>query len=72
MHLQLRDNNLKQSCIYAYRLLYQNFVVTANLKSTIDTHTNKKKQFNYTTKDNYQTTREQWKKEAQQKQTPNN
>ena len=36
----MTENNL----VYIYRLLYQNFRVNANQKSTIDTHTNKKKQ----------------------------
>ena len=35
-----RPTTLKQSCIYIYRLLYQNFRITANQKSTIDTQTN--------------------------------
>ena len=65
-HLQLKDQPLKTisymymyMCIYIYvkTLLYQNFRVTANQKSTIDTHTNKKKQSNYNTKDTYQSTR---------------
>ena len=30
-------DNIKQSYMYIYRLLYQNFSVTANQKSTIDT-----------------------------------
>ena len=36
MHLQLRGQQLK-TMLYAYRLLYENFMVTANQKSTIDT-----------------------------------
>ena len=35
MHLQLRDQELK-TISYIYRLLYQNFRITANQKSTID------------------------------------
>ena len=45
-----------------YRLQYQNFMVTANQKYTIDTHTNEKKQSKHNTKDSYQTRREKWKK----------
>ena len=55
MHLQLRDQQLKQSHIYIYS--YQNFRITANQKSTIDTQTNKKNQLKYNTKDSHQTTR---------------
>ena len=41
-------------------------------KSTIDTHTNEKKQYKYNTKDSYQTTREQeGKKKDTQKQIKN-
>ena len=36
MNLQLRDQQLK-TISYTYRLLYQNFRITANQKSTIDT-----------------------------------
>ena len=56
MHLQLRDQQLK-TILYMYRLLNQNFRVTANQKSTIDTQTNKKNQPKYNTKDSHQTTR---------------
>ena len=45
--------------MYIYRLLYQNFRVTASQKSMIDTHTDKKKQFKYNTKDSHQTTKEE-------------
>ena len=38
MHLPLRDQQLK-TISYTYRLLYQNFRITANQKSTIDTQT---------------------------------
>ena len=56
VHLQLRDQQLK-TILYIYRLLYQNFRVTANQKSTIDTQTNKKNQLKYNAKDSHQTTR---------------
>ena len=56
MHLQLRDQQLKTiSCLY--RLLHQNFRLTANQKSTIDIQTNKKNQLKCNTKDSHQTTR---------------
>ena len=42
MYLQLRDQQFK-TISYIYRLLYQNFGITANQKSTIDTQINKKK-----------------------------
>ena len=37
--------------------IYQNFRITANQKSTIDTQTNKKNQLKYNTKDSHQTRR---------------
>ena len=46
-------------------------MVTANQKSTIDTHKNKKKQSKYNTKDSHQTIREEGKKKDQQKQIQN-
>ena len=42
-----------------YILLYQNFMVSANQKSTIDTHTKKEKQSKHNTKDSHQITREE-------------
>ena len=57
MNLQLREQ--LKTISYTYRLLYQNFRITANQKSTIDTQTNKKNQLKYNTKDSHQTTREQ-------------
>ena len=75
MNLQLRDQQLK-TISYIYRLLYQNLRVTANQKSTIDTHTNKKDKLKYNTKDSHQTTRgenrEEGKKKEQQKQIQSN
>ena len=41
MHLKLSEQLLK-TILYIYRLLYQNLMVMANQKSTIDTHTKKK------------------------------
>ena len=48
-------------------LLYQNFMVTANQKSTIDTHRNRKKQYKCNTKDSHQTTREANRKRREEK-----
>ena len=45
-------------CVYICILLYQNLIVTANQKFTIDIHTEKKKQSKHNTKDNHQITRE--------------
>ena len=56
MTLQLREQQLK-TISYTYRILYQNFRITAIQKSTIDTQTNKKNQLKYNTKDSHQTTR---------------
>ena len=41
MHLKLRDHQLT-TILYLHRQLYQNLMVTANQKSTIDKHTNTK------------------------------
>ena len=66
MHLQLRDQQLK-TISYVYRLLYQNFRITANQKSTIDTQTNKKNQCKYNTKDSHQTRRGENKRRREEK-----
>ena len=42
MHLQLTDQQVKTICVYIYRLLYQNFRVNANRKSTTDTQIRKR------------------------------
>ena len=55
MHLQSRDQQPK-TILYIYRLLYQNFKITANQISTIDRQTNKQNQLKYNTKDSHQTT----------------
>ena len=65
MHLQLREQQLKMVS-YTYRLLYQNFRITANQKSTIDTQT-KKNQLKYNTKDSHQTTRGENKRRRKEK-----
>ena len=66
MHLQLRDQQLK-AISYVYRLLYQNFRITANQKSTIDTQINKKNQLKYNTKDSHQTRRGENKRRREEK-----
>ena len=66
MHLQLRDQQPKTiSCIH--RLLYQNFRIPANQKSTIDAQTNKKNQLKYNTKNSHQTRREENKRRSERK-----
>ena len=77
MNFQLREQQLKTiSYIYIYIDSYQNFRITANQKSTMDTQTNKKDQLKYNTKDSHQTqeerTREEGKKKEQQKQIQSN
>ena len=65
MKLQLREQQLK-TISYTYRLLYQNFRITANQTSTIDTQT-KKKRFKYNTKDSHQTRRGENKRRREEK-----
>ena len=66
MHLQLRDQQLKKIlCIH--RLLHQNFRITTNQKSTIDTQTNKKNQLKYDTKGSHQTRRGENKRRREEK-----
>ena len=67
MHLQLRDQQLKNNLVYIYWLLYQNFMVTTNQKSTTDAHKNKKKQSKHNTKDSDQSTREENKTKKEEK-----
>ena len=75
MNLQLREQQLK-TISYTYRLLYQNFRITAKQKSTIETQTNKKNQPKYNTKEvikpEEERTREEGKKKEQQKQIQSN
>ena len=66
MHWKLRDQQLK-TILYIYRLLYQNLMGTTNQKSTIDTHTKKKKQTKHSTKDRHQIIREENKKGREEK-----
>ena len=70
MNLQLREQQLK-TISYTYRHLYQNFRITANQKSTIDTQT-KKNQFKYNTKDSPQTMRREQEKREGKRATKTN
>ena len=71
--MQLRAQQLK-TISHIYRLLYENFRITANQKSTIDTQTNRKNQLKYNTKivikPQDERTREEGKKKEQQKTNP--
>ena len=58
MYLKLKDQQLK-TILFIYRLLYQNLMVTANLISTIDTHTLKNKESKHNSKVSHQITRDQ-------------
>ena len=66
MNLQLREEQCK-TISYTYRLLYQNFRITANQKSTVDTQTNRKNQLKYNTKDSHQTRRGENKRRKEEK-----
>ena len=68
MNLQLREK--LKTISYTYRLLYQNFRITTNQKSTIDTQT-KKNQLKYNTKDSHQTTRGENKRRGKKKEQQN-
>ena len=69
MYLQLREQQLK-TISYTYRLLYQNFRVIANQKSTIDTQTkiNSNTTLKILIKPQEEKTRKEGKKKDQQKQ----
>ena len=68
MHLQLGDQQLKTIIhTHTHTLLYQNFRVTINQKSTINTQTNKKNQLKYSAKDSSQTTRGMYKRRREEK-----
>ena len=69
MHLRLRDQQLK-TITYVYRLLYKNLMVTANEKSIIDTHTEKKKESKHNTAGNHYITREENKRRKGEKNNP--
>ena len=51
---------------------YQNFRITANQKSAIDTQTNKKNQLKYNTKDTHQTRRGENKRRKEKRATKTN
>ena len=70
MHLQSRDQQPK-TILYIYRLLYQNFKITANQISTIDRQTNKQNQLKYNTKDIHQSRRGENKKRREEKRATN-
>ena len=69
MNLQLREQQLK-TISYTYRLLHQNFRITANQKSTIDTQTkiNSNTTLKILIKPQEEKTRKEGKKKDQQKQ----
>ena len=73
MHLQLREQQLK-TISYTYRLLYQNFRITANQKSTIDTQRkiNSNTTLKIVIKPQEERTRGEGKKKEQQKQIQSN
>ena len=60
-------------CIYIYIYIYsyQNFRVTANQKPAVDTHTNKKNQLKYNTKDSHQAMRGENKRRREEKRETN-
>ena len=77
MNLQLRDQQLKAiSYIYICRLLYQNFRITANQRSTIDTqkvgNINSNTTLKIIIKPQDERTREEGKKKELQKQIQSN
>ena len=73
MNLQLREPQLK-TILYTYRLLYQNFRITANQKSTIDAQRkiNSNTTLKIVIKPEEERTREKGKKKEQQKQIQSN
>ena len=66
MDLKLKDQQFI-TILFIYRLLYQNLRVTTNQKSTIDTHTKKKKESKHNTKVSHQITREENKRGSEEK-----
>ena len=73
MSLQLREQQLK-TISYTYRLLHQNFRITASQKSTIDTQRkiNSNTTLKIVIKPEEERTREEGKKKEQQKQIQSN
>ena len=51
---------------------YQNFRITANQKSSMDTQTNKKNKCKYNTKDSHQNRREENKRREEKRETKSN
>ena len=70
MHLKLKDQHYK-TILFIYRMLYQIHMVTTNQKSTIDTHTKKKKESKHNTKVSHQITREENKRGREEKRPSN-
>ena len=68
--LAIREQQFK-TISYTYRLLYQNFTVSSNQKSPIDTKTKKtkKNQLKNNTKDSHQTTRGENKRRKEKRAT---
>ena len=66
-----KDQQLK-SILFIYKLLYQNLMVTANQKSTIDTHTKIKKDSKHNTKINHQITKKENKRRGAKRPTKTN
>ena len=64
VHLKLKDLQLK-TIFFIYRLLYKNLMVTATQKSTVATHTKKKKESKHNTKVSHQIAREENRRERE-------
>ena len=74
MHLKVKDQQLK-TILFTYRLLYQNLIITANEKYTIDTHTRKRNPnttLKLVIKSQEKRTKKERKKKDLQKQIQNN
>ena len=65
--LAIEKPRIYDNLIHIYRLLKQNFRITAIQKSTMDTQTNKKNQLKYNTKDSHQTRRGENKRRREEK-----
>ena len=68
VQLKLKYHQFK-TILFTYRLLYQEHIVTTNQKSTIETHTKKKKESKHNTKVSHQITREENKEDGRKKST---
>ena len=71
MHLQLRDQQYK-AISYIYRLLHQNFRITAKQKSITYTQTNKKNQLKHNTEDSHRTRRGEKRRREEKRATKTN